>query len=219
MSKKIKIFSIVILGIALLIFISNYFGGPKTPPTTNTLSSSQSPIGSIPLNQQPGINLTSSNEFNAALSSIKTIEIDTSIFSNQAYKTLRDYPVNLGTDVIGRINPFAPVGSDPVTSESSQSSQIQTLQPAKITNTTAEFAAQASFSSSNGSTSVVFEYGTSELFGSVTTPVNLSKSGTAISKSSGLVSGATYYVRAVLIQENETVIGNTMTFITSGTTQ
>ena len=64
------------------------------------------------------------------ISSIKNITIDTSVFQNRAYIALRDYPVTLGSETVGRVNPFAPIGVDSA-SPVAQDTLVQTLQAGK----------------------------------------------------------------------------------------
>lgn len=214
MSKKVKIFVVIVLIAAVGIGASIFFG-----KTTETVPISPDSALSSSASKAAGIDFVSGpeqmNEFASILSTIKSITIDTSIFENAAYKTLRDYPITLGTDIKGRPNPFAPVGYDVGTisgSITAQKVQFETLQP-KVTSTTAEFGAQALLSSTTGAT-VVFEYGTNDLLGSGTAPIPLSQNGTALLRVNGLLPATTYFVRAVLIQGAETTAGDTMTFTT-----
>lgn len=218
MSKKIKLFALVTLIIAALIGASVFFGkSSDTAPTTSDgpLSSSadaskaagvaEDDIGAPP------------SEFSTILASITSISLDTSLFEDPAYKALRDYPITLGSDRRGRPNPFAPVGYDIGSISGAASTteiQFETLQPAKITATTAELGAQGILSTTDEAY-VVFEYGTNDLLGSATAPVALNKSGTAVQRIMGLSNGTTYFVRATLAQGSISKTGNTMTFTTS----
>ncbi len=216
MSKKVKIFAIVVLALALIIGASAYFGNKPTsaPANDSALSSSAS--------KAAGVALSTSNapasEFAMLLSTIKSIILDTSVFSDPAYKALRDYPITLGTDYKGRPNPFAPVGYDVgvISGAAMPTTEVQfeTLQPGKVTSTTAEFGAQAILSSTDQA-SVVFEYGINDLLGSATAPVALGKNGTALFRVTGLLPSTTYYVRAVLAQGSTTTPGDIMTFTTT----
>lgn len=206
MSKRVKTFAIVVLIIAAIVLVASMAGNRAPSVPQSALSSSNKAAG-IPLETTS----TPINDFSASLSTIRGISIDTSIFSNPAYLALRDYPVALGTDVVGRTNPFAPVGSDASTPVAVVT-QFETLQPGKVTATTAQFGAQGLIS---GTGQVVFEYGTSDLFGSATPPVVLAKNGTALYGATGLAPATTYYVRAVLAQGSNTTVGNTMTFTTN----
>ncbi len=46
------------------------------------------------------------------LSQISSLQIDSSIFNDAGYKTLRDYSVQIPPVNVGRTNPFAPLPSD-----------------------------------------------------------------------------------------------------------
>ncbi len=215
MSKKVKTIAVIGLILAAIIGASAFFGqpGPEVPPETDgSLTSSASKAAGIDTDS-----LTpTSTEFSELLATITSISIDTSLFDNAAYKTLRDYPITLGSDIKGRPNPFAPVGTDTGTiSGFTQATKVQfeTIQPSKITSTTAEFGAQALLSNTTNAT-VVFEYGTNDLLGSGTTPVALSQNGTALFRVNGLAPGTLYYVRAILDQGAVTTSGNIMNFTT-----
>ncbi len=43
------------------------------------------------------------------LQKIKSIEVDTEVFSSEAFKSLKDFRVNILPEAVGRDNPFAPV--------------------------------------------------------------------------------------------------------------
>ncbi len=214
MSKKIKKFLVFIIIFAAIIWgalLLSRRNAPSTAQNANPLASSvgsgsASPAGNTGQNHMP------SADFSSMLSSVRSISIDMSIFSNPAYKALRDHPIALGTDVIGRTNPFAPVGAD--SGEVSINPTVQTLQPGKVTSASAELSAQVSFSTT-APVSVVFQYGTTDEFGSVTSPQTLTKSGTAVATISGLASDTTYYVQAVAVVGSTTTTGNTMMFTTT----
>lgn len=207
MSKRVKIFAIVIIALALLVWIFSSMGG-KTPQAPDTgLSSSLGAIGPSPVAGQSG-----GSEFATLLSSVKSITIDDSIFANPAFKALRDHPINVGTDVVGRSNPFAPVGTDGA--DLSSAPIVQTLQPGKITSTSAELSAQVAFTTTAPVT-LVFQYGPTDQFGTVTAPQTLTKSGTGVVTISGLTPSTTYHVQAVAVVGSTTTNGNTMTFTTT----
>ncbi len=215
MSKKVKIFAIVALVLAAIIGASAYFSGSSTPVSDSPLTSSTQKAAGVPLTEPAG----APSEFSVLLSTIKGISIDTSIFNTNAYRALRDYPITLGADIKGRPNPFAPVGYDSGTISGSTpviQASFETIQPGKITSTTAEFGAQGLLSNPEQA-SVIFEYGLNDLLGSATAPIQMSKNGTVLFRVTGLVPATTYYVRAVLVQGSTTTAGNIMTFTTSPT--
>lgn len=212
MSKKVKIFAIVVVGLAIVIFIASNLSGkssPKPPAPSGPLSSS---TGIIPLPGAPALPGATSDEFSTLLSSIKRITIDTSLFDNPAYKLLRDYPISLGSDVVGRTNPFAPIGSD--SAPGVQAPLVQTIAPGKITSKTAELGAQITLPDTVP-TSIIFEYGKTDTFGSATAPVVVAKSTTTLVTISNLLPETLYYVRAVAVRGSTTATGNTQTFTTT----
>lgn len=212
MSKKVKIFAIVVVAIAVVIFIASSLSGKKTPIKTNNTSPLSSTTGVIPL---PGAvsSQSSADEFSTLLSSIKNITIDTSLFDNVAYKMLRDFPVSLGSDIVGRVNPFAPIGTD-IGGIATASVSVETLQSGKVTSTTAEFGAQVTLPDT-APTSVIFEYGTNDTFGNATAPVTVTKNGTTLVTATNLLPQTTYYVRALAIRGSLTTTGNTTSFVTT----
>ncbi|HVY35789.1 MAG TPA: hypothetical protein VG982_00735 [Candidatus Paceibacterota bacterium] len=262
MSKKVKIFAIVVISLAALIAIGTFLGRKTSSVPTVTSSDLSSTFGAgIASSTTTASNATKGGEFAALLSSINSITIDDSIFSNPAYKALRDHPISVGTDIIGRTNPFAPVGTDVVnngsvggstgtgstssttgTSSSGTTSKtgttstgggtsagtggtsssgggsatlsLQTLQPGKVTSTTAEFAAQISYTTTDP-VAMVFQYGPTDTFGSATTPMSVSKIGTVVQTVTGLTPNTLYYVQAVAVAGSNTVTSNTMTFSTT----
>ncbi|MEK7228171.1 MAG: fibronectin type III domain-containing protein [Patescibacteria group bacterium] len=212
MSKKVKIFAIVVVGLAIVIFVASTLGGKKGTPAPSANNPLSSSTGVFPLPGAPASSSASSDEFSTLLSNIKHISIDTSLFDNAAYKLLRDYPVSLGSDIVGRANPFAPIGSDGAPGV--QPPLIQTIQPGKVTSTTAELGAQITLPDTVP-TSVVFEYGTTDVFGSATPPVVVVKSTTTLVTISNLSPDTLYYVRAVAVRGSTSTIGNTNSFTTT----
>lgn len=220
MSKKVKIFIGIVLGITVIILAVTYLGGPEAGDavplgTGGTLSSSATVPGGATGAFTPGQAGVSANEFSGLLSSINTISIDTSIFQNPAYRALRDYPVLLGTDTIGRVNPFAPIGSD---SSAIQNEVLatQTLAVGKIATTSAEFGALVTLPDTANS-SLVFQYGTTDKFESTTSPVTITKTGTTLSTVTGLTPGTKYFVQAVVVRGSSTTLGGVVNFTTTAT--
>ncbi len=215
MSKKVKIFAIVALVIAALIGAYTFFGQSSTSaPSDAALSSSAAKAGGV----APAVSSAPPSEFSTLLSTIKNINIDTALFVDPAYRALRDYPITLGTDVQGRPNPFAPVGYDSGSISGGalpvMQVQFETIQPSKVTATTAEFGAQALLSNTANAT-VVFEYGMNDMLGLATAPVTLGTNGTALLRVTNLTPNTRYYVRATLVQGATTTPGNIMTFTTT----
>jgi len=210
MSKKIRNFAITILTLSLIIGAMSFFGNSSSsssPKVENSLSSSKG----AGLAVTEGDSQAQNDEFSAVLASIKGISIDTSIFEDPSFKALRDYPISLGTDVVGRINPFAPVGTD--TAVAIAGVQFQTVQPINVTNIGATLGAQINVGG-NEYLSTFFEYGQTNAFGTSTGPIPFTQNGTALFTISELLPSKKYFVRATLVNGSDTVTGNTMTFTT-----
>lgn len=216
MSKRIKYLAIAALVLAALILGSTFLTGSKTKKEVQqatTKSAIVSDTSAIPLPVSSGNQKQSNDEFSTLLSNISRISIDTSLFENRAYRMLRDFPISLGSDIMGRVNPFAPVGTDLPVSDTAFEFSVQTLQAGKITKNSAEFGAQLTVSDKNPS-SIIFEYGISDAFGNATNPITVTKSGTTLISVQGLDPETTYYVRAVAVHGSISATGNTTSFTT-----
>jgi hypothetical protein len=91
---------------------------------------------------------------------------------------------------------------------------IQTVQPGKLTATSAEFGAQITLPDTVP-TSVVFEYGTTDSFGSATAPIVVTKSSTTLFTITKLNPDTNYFVRAVAVRGSNSIVGNTLSFTTN----
>ena len=211
-SKKTKIFAIVVLCFAAIVGLFAFFGGNKNTPAPAGANSLATTSG-VPV--IPGGDATTDqniDEFSNLLSTVQSINIDTTLFQDPGYISLRDHPIILGTELIGRTNPFAVVGTDQAITTSGIVS-VQTLQPGKVTKKTAELAALITLPDTNP-VSVVFSYGTSDTLDAMTAPVTITHTGTMFSTISNLKSGTLYYVRASVVKGPITTDGNLMTFTT-----
>lgn len=63
--------------------------------------------------------------------------------------------------------------------------------------------------------SIIFEYGTTDTFGTVTPSVLVTKNTTVLSTLTGLTPETLYYIRAIAIVGSTTVTANTTSFVTS----
>ncbi len=216
MSKKVKIFVIVILVIAVLIALFSYIGSKSSVPAQSDGLSTSAPSQSdstLPSGGTGNPAAATSGQFSAMLSSISTITLDTSLFTEPAYLALRDFPISLGTAVVGRQNPFAPIGSDSSAS-AAPILQVQTLTPDKVVSTSAELGASVTVNNTSPVT-VVFQYGTTDTFGTATAPITVSKSGTALFTAKSLAPATTYYVEAVAVQGSTTATSSITSFTTA----
>ena len=214
MSKKVKIFIIVILVIAVLIALFSYIGSKSPAPTDGLTASAPSQSdATLPGGAAGSPSSAANTQFSSMLSAINGITLDTSLFTSPAYEALRDYPISLGTAVIGRQNPFAPIGDDSSAS-AAPVLQVQTLTPDKIIGTSAELGALVTVNNTSP-VSVVFQYGTTDQFGTASAPVTASQSGTALFTASGLTPATTYYVEAVAVQGSTTATSTVTSFTTA----
>lgn len=105
-SSKNAIIAIVVI---LVLFMGGYFYLKGTP--------SDSALSSLGIVGGPGEGDADASikgsQILLLLSQIKSINIDTSIFNNQMYKSLIDYTVEVPQQNVGKVNPFAEfVGSN-----------------------------------------------------------------------------------------------------------
>ncbi len=99
-SKSTIIALVVIVAVALLLYFY-YKGNPNDDSTSSlTVVSAESQEARA-----------SSDRVLSLLSEIRSLNIKNTLFTNPVYKSLVDYTIAVPDQPIGRINPFAPVGS------------------------------------------------------------------------------------------------------------
>lgn len=102
--KKIILF-ILIIGVITTIAILVFGKNKITPSVLNT----NSPLSTTTTSNDD------SGKFLQSLSQVKSINLDTTIFSSKSYQKLVDFSLPIVLDdprIVGRPNPFAPIGSD-----------------------------------------------------------------------------------------------------------
>lgn len=92
----------IIIAIVVIAGIAYFYYQGSTPSTSSTLT--QAPSAA---DQAIGTRVLD------LLNQIRTLRIDTSIFKDPAYATLRDYSVAIPPQDVGRVNPFAPLPGVP----------------------------------------------------------------------------------------------------------
>lgn len=92
-SKKTIWIIVIIVVIAAVAYF--YFEGASVPSTSGLLQTPESPDVTT---QVIGL-----------LAQIQAIRIDSALFTDPAYQTLRDYSVAIPPQNVGRTNPFAPI--------------------------------------------------------------------------------------------------------------
>lgn len=221
MKKTLKIV-IVIIVIGVLGFFIFSLTQKNTPESQTGLTSTGTVLGGAFANQNT-TSLAGIDDFASALASIKSIAIDTSVFTMPTYKALQDNPITLGSEAVGRANPFAPVGTDaevgvfptPAATEviSTNGASISTSTPTAIKKTSAVFEAQAAFDI-GPTASIVFAYGTSEALGMTSAPVKIKTPGPVKATIKNLTSGTQYFVQATMTLGESTVSGDIISFTT-----
>ena len=127
MNPKIK--NLIIFSVIFILLVVGYvvfFRGGSQPALTTTTGT---PLPST--TTTTGVNV--GQEFLTTLLNLKNIQLDDSVFNDPAFSKLQDYTITLvpeGNE--GRVNPFAPIGTDfsattvSATSATSTTSSIST---------------------------------------------------------------------------------------------
>jgi hypothetical protein len=149
-------------------------------------------------------------EFLSLLLNIRSLKLDDSIFSNQAFVALQDFSRPIPPDTNpGRPNPFAPLGAD----STGVSTQVATSNPSSVTASGTTL--NGTLSIGNASVTRWFEYGTSESLGTKTAAKVQNTPGAFAETITGLSPDTTYYVKAVASIGGTTVAGNLITWKTA----
>lgn len=168
----------------------------------------------VPNTENPSTSTVSSdqigNDFLMTLLSVRSIKIDSEIFTSTAFTSLQDFSRPLLPDNNpGRPNPFAPLGSDTTTI----STQISTTNVSAILTTTATL--NATLTIADGGTLRWFEYGTTQALGTSTNKKNQGTPGTFAETVTGLLPNTLYYVKAMATYAGQTIAGNVISFRTA----
>ncbi len=102
MNIKQFIFDIVVVGVIPLLFLGGYFAFKKSD--TDLLSSVLPPSMLAPGQAKEELGAKTKT----ALVTLKSIQLNDSLFADPAYLALREYPVTIATTTLGRTNPFVP---------------------------------------------------------------------------------------------------------------
>lgn len=200
--------------ISVIIFLSGaylyFYDESKSEAVDSPTGSLSSSLDGSSLDSSVDNQISNDTAFLSSLSLLKKIKIDTSIFSNKSFNSLKDNNVLLEEVVAGRSNPFSPVDSN---SLSSSSSLIVTGEPSQITSNSAVLS--GSINSTIKSQSVYFEYGLTTNLDKVTSSTEQSLLGTFVTNVSLLTPKTTYYFRAVARVNNATLYGEVASFTTN----
>jgi len=114
MTKKFRITHFFLL--SLVLFVVG-FG-------VHTFLFAQTDPGSlVSLNESNGaVDNSTEREILSLLLELKSITLDTGVFESKAFNALKDFGVTLEPEPVRRVNPFAPIGVDEVTTAGESSS-------------------------------------------------------------------------------------------------
>ncbi len=202
--------------IAFTIFV--VFGGVYLY-FSNSLKSEASLISSLASSAPEDLTstdqkITNDIAFISTLSSLNNIKIDTSLFTNLSFVSLKDNTVLLEEDIIsGRVNPFAPVGANVTNSSSGASSSlVKTNSPIEVESRSAIFS--GTVNNANGPVNGYFEYGITKDLNQKISQNTVSLIGTFITNITVLESKTTYFYRACAKINGVSACGNIVSFVT-----
>lgn len=114
--KNILIFvAIAIIFVLIYVYFIKGSSDSNTPSLVSTSTSGSATSASTTTSTTED-NSAVANDFLTLLSSVQTIQLDDAIFSDDAFNSLHDSSIILTPDgTEGRVNPFAPIGTDAVT--------------------------------------------------------------------------------------------------------
>jgi hypothetical protein len=208
--------SIKILAIAAVVFSGYLYLTQITPtqadtsPITSSLDGgAMNPISTgTPADSQ----IAQDTAFLATLTSLTRIKIDTTLFKNNAFTSLKDNEVVIEPVTPGRTNPFASINTGPSASgASSTAPAVITGQPTDLTTTTATLNGVTS----PGATASYFEYGPTSALGKATSPSLTTLVGSFSSKVTGLTPKTNYFFRASSKINGAVVSGTVIPFTTN----
>jgi len=97
-ASKTKTYLTVGIIVVVLVIAYLYFTGGSSPSAASLLQSSTASVGSEDL---------------ALLNQVRSIHIDTTLFSSPVYQSLQDYSVPIDPQNVSRPDPFAPIPGVP----------------------------------------------------------------------------------------------------------
>jgi len=117
MTKKFRITHLFLLFLALFVV---GFG------VHSFLFAQADPGSLVSLNESNGaVDNSTEREILSLLLELKSITLDTGVFESKAFNALKDFGVTLEPEPVRRVNPFAPIGVDEVTTEGGSSVEDQ----------------------------------------------------------------------------------------------
>ncbi len=134
--KNIIIFAVAAV-VLVFLYVTFFSGGGNSGNSSLVTSSSPMDINSAISNlsnSSSGNSPTIGNDFLSLLLSIRSINLNDSIFSDKSWLNLRDSSVvlNPASGEEGRPNPFAPIGSDIMSNTGNPSSSTFSMLPGQM---------------------------------------------------------------------------------------
>jgi len=159
--------------------------------------------------------VSSDTAFLSALASITRIKIDSTLFEEKMFTSLKDNSVNIGTVTPGRDNPFSPVlgTSSSSTSNTVVISKVVTNQPTQITENTAVL--NGTINVQSDISSVYFKYGTTNDPVTILSATQSSLVSTFTKSLSELESQTEYFFKACVKINNVETCGDVISFSTN----
>jgi hypothetical protein len=203
---------ILFLGGVYLYFSNDLNSGEIVPVAFGSSLASSTGVEVSPISTA-GDKISSDISFLATLVSLKEIKIDTTLFTNDAFKVLVNNAVKIEPVAAGRINPFAPMNNNGITNNVINTPSVITDQPTQITDRTAIL--NGTINIVNGATDTYFEYGPTTNLGTVTSTMKPSFVGTFIKNVLGLTPKTNYFFKACAKINNITLCGEVVSFMTN----
>ncbi|MDE2188767.1 MAG: hypothetical protein KGJ35_03520 [Patescibacteria group bacterium] len=117
----------VIIAIVLLVVLVGgwyfYKSGSSSQGSSALVSSSAGSYGTNQSNGAIGADVLS------ILQSVSSIRIDSNFFNDPSYQSLVDYSITVPPQSVGRVNPFAPVGSSGIVNSASAANSSGSTKP------------------------------------------------------------------------------------------
>ena len=186
---------------------------PKAYGSTSSLVSSSAAESISSLVSSAGVKISSDISFLTSLVSLKKIVIDTSLFEDNSFSSLKNNAVTIDKMEPGRVNPFAPISASKIKSATESSSKVVTGQATQITGSSAVLNGTVNVNS--GITSLYFEYGKTNELGTTTLVTQQSLVGGFIKGILGLSSKTNYFYKACAKINSTVSCGDVVSFTTN----
>jgi hypothetical protein len=217
-----KIFNKFLIVVVIVIFTGGVYlsysndlvSGPFVKvANASSLSSSTGFISSALSSLSSSDKISSDIAFLTTLTSLKKITIDTSLFSDKSFISLRNNSVKIDPVIPGRSNPFSPIGVNNKTTSTVSTPKVITDQPTGLTDKSVVF--NGTINVANDTANTYFEYGTTKNLGTVTPIIQPSLVGTFIKNVLGLTPKTDYFYRACAKINNIANCGEVVLFTTN----